>query len=130
MDAPVFHYLSTIEVPVTDVDAACAWYENMLSAHTTWRGENAAMLRMRTCHVQIFLVHSDGSDRLQFRSRQGGVIHSVIDFYCPDLPGMHAWLHEHGVSTTPLSVHDNGLGGFGFDDPDGNRFGVTNVPFH
>lgn len=125
---PIFHYVSTIEVPVRDLEASAAWYSRVLSADETWRGETSALLRMRHAHVQIYLVKATGSERLGFTNPQSGVVHSIVDFYSPDLVEAHAALQALGVAVTELRLHANDRGGFGFDDPDGNRFGVTNLP--
>jgi catechol 2,3-dioxygenase-like lactoylglutathione lyase family enzyme len=126
---PVFHYVSTIEVPVRDLAASAAWYERVLSTEVTWHGEASMLLRMRHAHLQLYLVETSSGERLRFANPKSGVVHSVVDFFSPDLAAAHAALHALGVAVTDLRLHANDRGGFGFDDPDGNRFGVTNVPF-
>jgi hypothetical protein len=71
--------------------------------------------------VRFFLVETADPMRLRFTSLHNGVAHGVIDFYVPDLDVAHASLKARGVDVENLST---GAFGFGFQDLDGNKFGV------
>lgn len=121
--------ISSIEIPVSDLEKAVEWYKTMLGLSVTHQDEGTAMLSFDAVGVPgLFLVQTDSRDRLTLLNSNTHEEHSVIDFYTCDLEGCHHFLKEHGVRVGPIRVHpEYGVGGFGFEDPDGNRLSACKV---
>jgi catechol 2,3-dioxygenase-like lactoylglutathione lyase family enzyme len=121
--------ITTVEVPVSDLSRAIAWYERHLGLTVTWRGEHEASLALPSSGPEhgapaLFLVQTEDETRLGFRNTRERFLQSVIDFYTPDLAGLHARLEGAGVDVNPLLP---GARGFGFRDADGNSLGAHSV---
>ncbi|MCY7712349.1 MULTISPECIES: hypothetical protein [Bacillus] len=55
----------------------------------------------------------------------------MIDLFVKDLKNFHQYLSEHEVTVSNIQIlADTDLGGFSFEDVDGNVFGVTNIKPH
>ena len=122
--------ITTIEIPVTNLERSQAWYTDKLGLNQTWTdGESMAMFELPDAgSPNLFLVRTEDSTRLAIPNAATGVIHGVIDFAVEDIDAIHTSLRERGVdvSDLPSAGEDDGPGprGFGFKDPDGNLFGV------
>lgn len=123
-------HIATIEIPVSDLEQAISFYVDILGVEVQFKGENTAMLTFKASGIpSIFLVETEASDRLSFSNSHNNVVHSVIDFYTPNLIELYDWLKEKKVEVGSLNMNEfNGLGGFGFQDPDGNWLGACNIP--
>lgn len=125
--------IATIEIPVSNVKQSIEWYGKILGTKAVFEGEQAAMLHLqggnRTGVPTLYLVETKDHARLSFLNTNTNVVHSVIDFYIPDLERFHSFLTEQGVEVTGINYIPNmpGMGGFGFKDPNGNLLSVTNV---
>jgi RNA polymerase sigma factor (sigma-70 family) len=124
--------IATIEIPVTNIQQSVDWYYKMLGLKAVHQDEQAAMMHLqggsRIGVPTIYLVQTDEKTRLAFKNSNTGVIHSVIDFYIQDLERFHSFLKHEGVKVTTLNLFPNSnMGGFGFEDPDGNLLSATNV---
>lgn len=113
-------------MPVSDLERAVAWYVAALGCQRTWSDENHVLLRLAMQQVDLLLVRTTDERRLGFRSSATGVHHGVIDFRVEDLEGFHAHLRSLGCEVDALAPPANEWSprGFGFLDPDGNRFGA------
>jgi len=129
--------IATVEIPVSDLKAAIAWYAEVLglnaigSYQPSW---TEAMLRFPNDPAGVptlYLVQTNATDRLQFYNTNHGYTQSIIDFQTPDLAAFHRHLRSRGVKTNrdTAGVKQGEIGGFGFFDPDGNSLGATNVVF-
>ena len=125
--------LSTIEIPVDDLNSAIEWYEKVFPLSTVWSDDNHAMLensqddaKNPRLGVRFLLVQTADSSRLVFKSTGTKIRHSVIDFECNDLEGFHSHLSSINVDVQALEppANDWAPRGFPFFDPFGNCFGV------
>lgn len=122
-------HVATIEIPVSSLERSIEFYTEVLGVSIESRGETFAMLTFGSKGVPtLFLVETAEQSSLSFKNSASLVEHSVIDFYTADLPGFYEWLKEKKVEVGPLNINDeNGLGGFGFKDPDGNLLSACNI---
>ncbi|UCZ53445.1 VOC family protein [Bacillus shivajii] len=122
-------HIATIEIPVSNLDRSIDFYVDVLGVEVIFKGETNAMLSFKKQGIPtIFLVETKKVESLSFENTYTGVTHGVIDFYTPDLKKLHVSLAENDIEVGPLNVHpENGMGGFGFKDPDGNLLSATNV---
>jgi len=116
-----FTVLTNVEIPVARLADACEWYREKLGFVEQWRGDGLAFIALPGEGVRLFLVETADPARLGFTGARKGVMHSVIDFYAPDLAATHAELRSRGVEVGDFQPDSPG---FGFRDLDGNRFGV------
>jgi len=77
----------------------------------------------------LYLIQTESVENLSFKNTHTNIVHSVIDFYVPDLKRYHSFLKEQGleVGTINFLPGMEGKGGFGFKDPDGNLLSACNV---
>lgn len=118
--------LTTVELPVADLDRAVAWYAAHLGVAETWRGDGQALMAVGgSPHPGLFLVETGDPARLGFSRTSDGRRHSVVDFLVADLPAFHAALSGAGADVDPLKPD---AFGFGFRDVDGNALGAHRAP--
>ncbi|MFC4321974.1 VOC family protein [Litchfieldia salsa] len=119
--------ISTIELPVTNIETSVNWYAKMLNLVVQHKTEHDAMLSFNAKGVaSIYLVRTDDSKRNFFENTHTNVTHSVIDLYTYDLEGFYQFLQDHNVEVGELNLTGE-FGGFGFKDPDGNHLSATNI---
>ena len=125
--------IATIEIPVTNIKASIDWYHKVLGTKVAHETDYDAMLHLqggnRIGVPTLYLVQTESVRNLSFTNTNTNIIHSVIDFYVPDLERYHIFLKEQGVEVTGINFLPGmvGKGGFGFKDPDGNSLSVCNV---
>lgn len=124
--------ISTIEIPVSNIKEAIDWYSKVLGVKAVYQDEHTAMLHLqggtRIGVPTLYLVQTEDTYRLGFKNSHTGVIHSIIDFFIDDLEKFHAFLQQEGVKVTDLNFFPGTkMGGFGFEDPDGNLLSACNV---
>jgi catechol 2,3-dioxygenase-like lactoylglutathione lyase family enzyme len=121
--------ISSVEIPVTNLEASVNWYTQILGVHIQHKDEKFAMLTFDSIGVPgIFLCETQDSSRLFFKNTNNEVLHSIIDFYTSDLKGFHQYLLDQGVQVGELNLHaESDFGGFGFRDPDGNLISACNA---
>ena len=115
--------IATVELPVSDLDRAVNWYQQMLGLRCTWRDDGAAMLSFGV-GTGVFLVKTEDPRRIAFTCTGTGVRHSVVDFLTRNLVGFHRALRDAGADVDELGP---GAHGFGFRDSDGNHLGACDV---
>ncbi|MFY0517727.1 VOC family protein [Lysinibacillus sp. UGB7] len=122
-------HIATIEIPVTNLKNAINFYSEILGVKTHSLAAQSAMLTFSTKGVPtLYLVQTEENVSLSFKNTNNAVVHSIIDFYTPDLKGFYNWLKEKNVEVATLNInHDSGYGGFSFKDPDGNTFSACNI---
>ncbi|MBB4826206.1 catechol 2,3-dioxygenase-like lactoylglutathione lyase family enzyme [Sporosarcina luteola] len=126
-------HIATIEIPVTNLDRSIEFYVETLGVSVTFKGEKQAMLTFGLKGVPtLFLVQievqTEGQKHLSFVNPSNGIEHTVIDFYTDKLLEFHSWLADRHVEVSALNINEeNGLGGFGFKDPDGNLLSACNI---
>ncbi|MEW9698144.1 sigma-70 family RNA polymerase sigma factor [Paenibacillus sp. SI8] len=125
--------ISTIEIPVGDMTRAIHWYGQILGTKVVYQDGLTAMLHLqggnRIGVPTLYLVQTDDPQRLSFFNTNTNIIHSVIDFFVPDLERFRFFLIDQGVEVTGINYIPGleGMGGFGFKDPEGNSLSVCNV---
>lgn len=129
MSTTFISHIATVEIPVSNLDRSIEFYCKVLGVNIEYRGKDSAMLSFNeTGAPTIYLVETKEFESLSFKNVKNGVIHSVVDFYTPLLNDFYHWLKEHHVEVGALNINPkNGLGGFGFKDPDGTVLGATNI---
>lgn len=129
--------IATIEIPVSDLKSAYAWYQKILGLkgpddfRDSWKEVMLQFHEHAAGAPTLFLVQTDAADRLRFFNSNYGHTQSIIDFYVEDLGAFHRHLQSLGVTTNRESVvlRPGEISGFGFVDPDGNSLGATNAVF-
>ncbi|MBY6036606.1 VOC family protein [Fictibacillus nanhaiensis] len=122
-------HVATLEVPVSNLENSIAFYVEVLGVEVEFKGEKNAMLTFKKKGVPtFFLVETDPAEGkgIAFKNTNNDVVHSIIDFYTPELKNFYTWLKEKNIEVGPLNVNSNEVGGFGFKDPDGNLLSATN----
>ena len=122
-------HIATIEIPVTNLKRSIDFYVKVLGVSVTFQGETQAMLSFGSKGVPtLFLVQTENLQQLSFMNTSNSVEHSVIDFYTENLVEFRQWLADQKVEVGSLNINEeNGLGGFGFKDPDGNLLSACNI---
>lgn len=128
MPSPITITLSSVEIPVFDLERAVRWYEQALGYSCTWSDQNHAMLvnEGNASSAKILLVETNDTLRLAFRSTNTGIVHSAIDFEADDLEMAHAHLAGliPDLAPIPPTANEWAPRGFGFDDSEGNRLAI------
>lgn len=124
--------IATIEIPVSNVQQAIDWYTKVLGVNAVYQDEHTAMLHLqggtRIGVPTLYLVQTEDTKRLDFKNSHTGITHSIIDFFIEDLERFHAFLKKEDVKVTELNFFPGTkMGGFGFEDPDGNLLSACNV---
>jgi RNA polymerase sigma-70 factor (ECF subfamily) len=125
--------IATIEIPVSNLKRSIEWYCKILGAKVVHETETDAMLHLQGSNKvgvpTLFLCQTDDlSNKLGFLNTNTNIRHSIIDFYVPDLVRFHKFLSDQGVNVGKLNYNiGDGLGGFGFSDPDGNLLAACNI---
>jgi catechol 2,3-dioxygenase-like lactoylglutathione lyase family enzyme len=124
--------LEVVVIPVTDVDAAKAFYTEKLGFGLDADTNPAPGLRVvhmtppgSNCSVVVGPITYDPANPPATRARYQLVV--------PDLPAARAELAERGVSTTEIDVMVEGVDGSSFSyfaDPDGNEWAIQEVRTH
>jgi RNA polymerase sigma-70 factor (ECF subfamily) len=128
--------IATIEIPVSNLKRSIEWYCRNLGTRVVHETTTDAMLHLQGSNKigvpTLFLCETDDvSNKLGFLNTNTNIRHSVIDFYVPDLVRFHKFLSDQGVNVGKLNYNiGEGLGGFGFSDPDGNVFSACNIIHH
>ncbi|MBS4172796.1 sigma-70 family RNA polymerase sigma factor [Bacillus sp. FJAT-49736] len=125
--------IATIEIPVSNIQASIEWYHNVLGTKVVHQSDHDAMLHLqggnRVGVPTLYLVQTNSKERLTFENTNTKIVHSVIDFFIPDLNRYHSFLKNLGVEVTDINYLPGmeNQGGFGFKDPDGNVLSACNV---
>ncbi|MFP7282554.1 VOC family protein [Bacillus altitudinis] len=116
--------IATIEIPVTDIPRSVSLYEQILEMIVLHQSEEAAMLTFTHGEgPSFYLVKTKQEKRIYFMNSFTGVRHSMIDLFVKDLKNFHQYLSEHEVTVSDIQIlADPDLGGFSFEDVDGNVF--------
>lgn len=122
-------HIATVEIPVSNLEKSIEFYNDILGVKIESKEDKFAMLTFGSKGIPtLFLVVTEDNKQLSFRNTNNGIIHSIIDFYTPNLSEFYDWLIEKNVEVGTLNVNkESGFGGFGFQDPDGNALGACNV---
>ncbi|SEN96898.1 Catechol 2,3-dioxygenase [Mesobacillus persicus] len=122
-------HVATLEIPVGNLEKSIEFYIDVLGVELEFKGEKNAMLTFKKKGVPTFyLVETEETQRTSFKNTNNDIVHSIIDFYTPELKEFYQWLKEKNIEVGPLNIQpENGYGGFGFKDPDGNLLAATNV---
>ena len=120
--------IATVEIPVSNLGNSIDFYIKVLGVHIEFKDEKTAMLSFRHKGVPtIFLVETEDTYPLAFTNTNSNVSHSIIDFYTPTLKDFYHWLKKNKVEVDSLNINEEGIGGFGFKDPDGNNLSACNI---
>ncbi|WP_078543506.1 VOC family protein [Litchfieldia alkalitelluris] len=119
--------ISTIEIPVSNVEKSAHWYAKTLNLFIEHQSDQDAMLSFNAKGIpSIYLVQTNDDRKISFENTNTNVTHSVVDFYTYNLEGFYQFLKDSGIEVGPLNVNGE-FGGFGFKDPDGNLLSATNI---
>lgn len=125
------HFISrvaTIEIPVSNLENSIDFYIAVLGVQIESKGEKTAMLSFQQKGVPTFyLVETEDFKPLSFINKHSNIEHSIIDFYTPLLKDFYYFLENKNIEVGPLNINEEGIGGFGFKDPDGNWLSACNV---
>jgi predicted enzyme related to lactoylglutathione lyase len=120
--------ISSIEIPVSNLERAILWYEQALAFSCEWSDSHHAMLVHKTNSrsPRVLLVETNDPTRLKFNSTNTNLIHSVIDFETEKLEEAHAHLSAciPDLEPIPTPANDWAPRGFGFSDSEGNRLAI------
>jgi catechol 2,3-dioxygenase-like lactoylglutathione lyase family enzyme len=126
--------IASIEIPVSNMDKAIAWYEEIIGAKAGFRDteQGTAMLHLNNGAgavgvPSLYLVETDDTTRLSFFNTLYGYEQSIIDFYTTDLAKFYTFLKENNIAVPEIDFDKEERSGFGFHDPDGNSLGVCSV---
>lgn len=122
-------HIATVEIPVSNLKKSIEFYTDIIGVKVESSGENFAMLSFNSKGVPtLFLVETEDKKSLSFTNTNNDIVHSVIDFYSPNLHLFYSWLKEKNVEVGILNINnETELGGFGFKDPDGNSLSACNI---
>ncbi len=120
--------ISSVEIPVSNLERAIRWYEQALGYLCTWSDQHHAMLANEdnASSTKILLVETNDALRLAFHSTNTGIMHSAIDFETDDLERAHAHLASliPDLEPIPQAANEWAPRGFGFHDSEGNRLAI------
>ena len=122
--------VATLEIPVTNLQRSVYWYTEVLQLSLVHHDEDhgtAVLSLMTSGSPTLYLVEVEEMAPISFYNKRTGVTHSMIDFYTKNLHEYHSYLTDQGVKVDALETEAEELGGFGFQDPDGNRLSVCNI---
>ncbi|WP_232423585.1 MULTISPECIES: VOC family protein [Bacillus] len=89
------HHIATIEIPVSNLNKSLEWYSDILALKVHFQDDNTAMLTFESKGVPtIYLVKTAELNGLSFRNTNNNIVHSVIDFYTPQLTDFYNWLRK------------------------------------
>jgi catechol 2,3-dioxygenase-like lactoylglutathione lyase family enzyme len=122
-------HIATVEIPVSNLKKSIEFYTDIIGLKVESHGEKFAMLTFSSKGVTtLFLVETEEEKNLSFTNTNNDIVHSVIDFYAPNLQLFNDWLKEKNIEVGTLNINnETGLGGFGFKDPDGNSLSACNI---
>ncbi|MFC5404325.1 sigma-70 family RNA polymerase sigma factor [Cohnella soli] len=122
---PFVWRVAGVEIPVTDLKKAVAWYTVTFGMKVLGEPEGdweAAMLYLdggeRLGVPNFYLVETQDEQRLAFVNSYANVTHSVIDFYTANVEPMLTGLRTRKVKMNGAS---------GFFDPDGNSLAICSA---
>ncbi|MEI4770647.1 VOC family protein [Psychrobacillus sp. FJAT-51614] len=125
------HFISriaTIEIPVSNLETSIDFYTTVLGVFTDFKDQNTALLSFHQKGIPtIYLVKTEEFNPLSFINNQSKIEHSIIDFYTPLLKDFYKFLEKKNIEVGPLNINEEGIGGFGFKDPDGNLLSACNI---
>lgn len=104
-------------IPVTDRDAAAAWYERLVGRPPDLIPNEAEAAWRLTDTGWIYVVVD--------RRRSGTALNTLL---VDDLDAFLAGLAERGISAPPVETMDNGVRVTTLRDPDGNRLKLGQPP--
>jgi catechol 2,3-dioxygenase-like lactoylglutathione lyase family enzyme len=104
-------------IPVSDRDAAAAWYERLLGrpADLVPNDDEAAWQLTETGWIYV----------IADKDRAGSALHTLL---VDDLHGFLTGLAERGIGAGPVETMGNGVRVTIVRDPDGNRLQVGQPP--
>jgi catechol 2,3-dioxygenase-like lactoylglutathione lyase family enzyme len=97
--------------PVTDFQAALAWYERLLGAPPTFFPNDVEAVWELAEHRFVYI---------EVEPEHAG--HANHTLFVEDLDARLAAVAEQGISPAEVENYDNGVRKVIFRDPDGNRF--------
>lgn len=121
MSQPLLKEMHYARVPVTDLDAAVAWYTRCLGLQHAWTRNDMAMVRQEP-GLMLVLMKADAGSQSHF-TVNGSPVESLT-FTSPEIRRLHEHLVDQGVQVDDLIEDDNGFLFFHFFDLCGNKFQV------
>ncbi|TDC54544.1 VOC family protein [Jiangella ureilytica] len=104
-------------MPVTDFDAATAWYEKLFGAPFTFRAHDTEVVWELAEHRSIAVNQ---------RAEHAGRTHVTI--FVDDLDALVEGISARGIEPAARETYGNGVRKITYLDPDGNEIGYGGAP--
>jgi catechol 2,3-dioxygenase-like lactoylglutathione lyase family enzyme len=104
-------------IPVTDYEAARAWYERLLGCPPTFFPHDTEAVWVLAEHRSVYIV--------QRPEHAGHAMHTLI---VDDLDAVVARMADRGLEPADRETYPNGVRKITYRDPDGNEIGFGGVP--
>jgi catechol 2,3-dioxygenase-like lactoylglutathione lyase family enzyme len=104
-------------LPVTDLQAAVAWYERLLGAEPSFFPNDVEA---------VFDVNEHGYLYVEVLPDKAG--RGFVTLFVEDLDGRLSGIAARGLEPTSVETYDNGVRKALFTDPDGNEVGLGGAP--
>lgn len=104
-------------VPVSDYDAAAAWYEQLLGAPPAFLPNDVEAVWELAENRYVFI---------EVRPEHAG--HALHTVFVDDFDARLAQIAERGLRPVERETYDNGVRKAIFRDPDGNEIGIGGAP--
>lgn len=104
-------------VPVSDYDAAAAWYEQLLGAPPAFLPNDVEAVWELAENRYVFI---------EVRPEHAG--HALHTVFVDDFDARLAQIAERGLRPAERETYDNGVRKAIFRDPDGNEIGIGGAP--
>lgn len=104
-------------VPVSDYDAAAAWYERLLGAPPAFLPNDVEAVWELAENRYVFI---------EVRPEHAG--HALHTVFVDDFDARLAQIAERGLRPAERETYDNGVRKAIFRDPDGNEIGIGGAP--
>lgn len=124
----MFLQVKNISLPVSSVESSGRWYAEMIGARVSrYNDLQLGFFFLPSVDDLYFVLTAVADDTQRLGLRAAGRMLPVVTFYAPNISEVHRMLQARGVAVGPLDMGEDGPYAFGFEDPDGNCFAVTNI---
>ena len=104
-------------IPVSDYDAAKAWYERFFGAPPSFLPNDIEAVWEVGEHQYVYI-----------QVRPEGAGHALNTLFVTDIDERMAAIASRGIQPTTSETYENGVQKVEFHDPDGNEFGFGGGP--
>jgi catechol 2,3-dioxygenase-like lactoylglutathione lyase family enzyme len=104
-------------IPVSDLAAAVAWYEQLLGAEPSFRPNDTEAVWELAGHRYVYVDE---------RAEDAG--HALLTLFVDDLDARVHAISERGIAPAEQETYENGVRKVTYRDPDGNEIGLGGGP--